>query len=192
MQLMIRVINAFVAVGAIVLIMMSMWPGFVIGCFLVLALPLIALLGIAWLIVAVGALRQSGRPSKPHLARQLMLAPLLVCLTYGVLKFYVPRRIAFLAVRTRFDSFVASAPVSDYGSKKLDRWIGIYHVDEYAADPRGGVYFRTGSGPDGIGPDMMSYGFVYRPNPQGTPFGATRLEIRRITQDWCWFQTSDD
>jgi len=74
----------------------------------------------------------------------------------------------------------------------LDRWLGIYHVDEWASDQRGGVYFRTGTGPDGIGPDTMSYGFVYRPNREGSPFGASHYMVRRLGGDWYWFRASND
>jgi len=70
--------------------------------------------------------------------------------------------------------------------------LGIYHVDEWASDQRGGVYFRTGTGPDGIGPDTMSYGFVYRPNREGSPFGASHYMVRRLGGDWYWFRASND
>ena len=65
-------------------------------------------------------------------------------------------------------------------------------VDEYTADPRGGVYFRVHRGHDGIGPDVMSYGFVYKPNRIGTPFGAAGYHLFRLGNDWYWFRASDD
>jgi hypothetical protein len=115
-----------------------------------------------------------------------------VVLTYGLLKFYVPRRIAFRAVRGGFEQYVPSAVVSGRRGAPLDRRIGIYHVDQYAADPRGGVYFRTGSAADGLGPDTMSYGFAYRPNGEGTPFGRAAYLVRPLGGEWYWFQASDD
>jgi hypothetical protein len=72
------------------------------------------------------------------------------------------------------------------------RRIGIYWVDKYVADPRGGVYFRTGTGVDGFGPDVMSYGFAYRPNADGSPFGGARYGRWRLFGDWYWFRASDD
>ena len=66
----------------------------------------------------------------------------------------------------------------------LDRRLGIYHVDRLAADPRGGVYFRTHTGADGIGPDTMSYGFAFRPNPVGTPFGRAGYGYSHLFGDW--------
>ena len=39
----------------------------------------------------------------------------------------------------------------------------------------------------------MSYGFAYRPNRQGSPFGAARYGVWRLSgSDWYWFRASDD
>jgi len=187
---MIRAINAITIAGGIVLLVMSLWPGYAGGCLVLLALPLIAMLGLAWLIVVAVAASQS-KGTKPLPVRQVLVAPLVVGLTYGMLTFYIPRRVAFRAVQSRFESYIQSATVSEDGGKKLDRWLGIYHVDEYAADPRGGVYFRTGSAPDLLAPDTMFYGFAFQPNGQGTPFGARRYLVRPLGRDWYWFQVSD-
>jgi hypothetical protein len=112
--------------------------------------------------------------------------------TCVLLKFYVPRRIAFAASRASFEQMVAHATPSDYQGTALNRRLGVYTVDEYAADPRGGVYFRVYQGRDGIGPDVMSYGFVHKPNRQGTPFGAAHYQVFRLGNDWYWFHASDD
>ena len=47
-------------------------------------------------------------------------------------------------------------------------------------------------GVDGISPDRMSYGFAYKPNAEGTPFGASRYRVFRLGDDWYWFRVSDD
>ena len=112
--------------------------------------------------------------------------------TYVLLKFYVPRRIAFAASRAAFDELVPQATPSAAGGTPLNRRVGIYTVDEYAADPRGGVYFRVHRGYDGLGPDVRSYGFVYQPNPSGTPFGAGGYRLFRLGGNWYWFRASDD
>jgi hypothetical protein len=104
----------------------------------------------------------------------------------------IPRRVAFLLSRPAFQRHVATAPASEYEGEALGRFVGVYYVDRYAADPRGGVYFRTHAGADGIGPDTMSYGFAYRPNPQGTPFGRAGYNCSRIVGDWYAFSASDD
>ena len=74
----------------------------------------------------------------------------------------------------------------------LDRRLGVYRVDQYAADPRGGVYFRTHAGADGLGPDAMSYGFAFRPNREGSPFGNAGYRLFRMTGDWYGFSASND
>jgi hypothetical protein len=63
-------------------------------------------------------------------------------------------------------------------------------VDEYAADPRGGVYFRVETAPDG--PDTISYGFAFKPNPEGSPFGNAHYSRTRLTGEWFSYQASDD
>jgi len=70
--------------------------------------------------------------------------------------------------------------------------LGVYDVDRYAADPRGGVYFRTHFGVDGIQPDITSSGFAYRPNPEGTPFGSAGYHYSQIDGDWYVFSASTD
>ena len=113
-------------------------------------------------------------------------------LTLGLLRYYIPRRLVFPITRAAFQQLVQQAPVSTYRGKPLNQHLGIFFVDEYAADSRGGVYFRTYVGHDGIGPDQMSYGFAYQPNPRGTPFGAARYIVRPLGQGWYWFRASDD
>lgn len=193
MPRLLHTVNAFTAVGAAVLFVMSIWPGYAGGCVFLIVLPLIASLGLAWLIVVAKSWPRPGEPSKLPALRWVILTPLLVCFTYGSLRLYVPRRIVFRTVQSQFVRHITGAPTSASGGVKFDRWLGPYRVDEYAADPRGGVYFRTGTGRDGIGPDRMSYGFVYQPNRKGSPFGAARYMLRPTGGDgWHWFQASDD
>jgi hypothetical protein len=74
----------------------------------------------------------------------------------------------------------------------LERWLGVYFVDRYAADTGGGVYFRAHAAADGIGPDTMSYGFAFRPNPEGTPFGGAGYRYTHVADDWYVFSASND
>ena len=48
------------------------------------------------------------------------------------------------------------------------------------------------SGPDGIGPDTMSYGFASRPNREGTPFGRAGYHLSHVLGDWYVFSASND
>lgn len=65
-------------------------------------------------------------------------------------------------------------------------------MDRYGTDGRGGVYFRTATGPDGIGPDRLSFGFAFRPNAEGSLFGDARYELGHLFGEWYWFAVSDD
>lgn len=86
-------------------------------------------------------------------------------------------------------------PESAY-SEMVEKRIGIYTVDAYGIDERGGTYLRVksfeiGKGTDEIS-DIFSFGFVKNPNPEGSPFGAAHYKLRHIVDDWYVFQVSDD
>ena len=154
-----------------------------------LVVPVVAV--VTLVVIVVLALK--GKLRKIAISwRTLGLMFLTLFLTYGLLRYYVPRRIAFALSRSAFEPFIAQAKPSEYQGTALNKRLGVYRVDQYAADPRGGVYFRVYSGGDGISPDRMSYGFAYQPNPKGTPFGATRYRVFPLGNDWYWFRASDD
>ena len=69
---------------------------------------------------------------------------------------------------------------------------GLYRVVAREQDPRGGTYFCTYEGWDGLGPDVMSYGFAHQPNPEGSPFGAEHYHTVRLLGDWHLFLASND
>lgn len=151
----------------------------------------LALIVIAAVAVTLWRRHRQGRLG-PVPGREAVTILVVVVLTLALLVFYVPRRVAFLLSRSSFEKMVQSAPESGYGGTKINARLGLYRVDEYAADPRGGVFFRVYSGRDGIGPDTMSYGFAHRPNRQGTPFGAAHYALSHVIGDWYWFRASDD
>ena len=119
-------------------------------------------------------------------------APAIIAVSLILIWFGIPRPVAFLLSRPAFERLVVTAPVSRYEGEPLGQRLGVFHVDRYAADPRGGVYFRTHAGRDGIGPDTMSYGFAYRPNREGTPFGKAGYGLSRMAGDWYCFSASND
>lgn len=149
--------------------------------------PLVGLVACVGLIVVWSRGRlQWARP----LWKRLMIVPAFLAVTGALLIVEAPRRVAFWASRARFQQSVSLAPTD--GVRKLDRRVGLYWVDKCAADPRGGVYFGVYTGHDGIGPDQMTYGFVYQPNPLGTPFGAARYCTWPLGSDWYCFAASND
>ncbi len=121
---------------------------------------------------------------------QAAAVPTLAVLTLVLLVFNVPRRLAFAFSRSAFESMAQSAPPP--GITPVNAWLGLYWVDDYAGDARGTVFFRVYSGSDGIGPDVMSYGFARQPSQQSTPFGGAGYRVFHIVDDWYWFGVSDD
>jgi hypothetical protein len=195
MKITFNVVIALTALACLVALAISIYPGILndllfIGILLsFLVVPVVGIVGVIVFLVLAhkGKLRGLRIPWK-HVAVVFAL----LFGTYVLLKFYVPRRIAFAASRAAFEQMVPQATPSEYQGTPLNRRLGVYKVDEYAADARGGVYFRVYSGSDGIGPDRMSYGFAYKPNQEGTPFGAARYRLFWLGNDWYWFCASDD
>lgn len=109
--------------------------------------------------------------------------------SYGLLKFYVPRRIAFSLSRPAFDRGLEKTP---QGTNIRSLQFGVYKIEAYAIDRRGGQYFRAYSHGDGLGPDTVSYGFVYQPNSEGSPFGDAYYGIHPLGKGWYWFEASGD
>jgi hypothetical protein len=183
------------ALGCLAALTISVFPGvlddllFLAIFVAVLAIPIILIGGVLTLIVLA---RRGKLKGVTVLWRHFLVAALIVAGSLVLLTFYVPRRIAFAASRSAFEELVSQAHKFDHQGTPLNKRLGVYYVDEYAADPRGGVYFRVHTGPDGIGPDQMSYGFAYMPNSSGTPFGAARYEQFRLSDGWYWFCASND
>lgn len=190
-----NVIIALTALACLVALAISVYPGVLndllfIG--ILLSFLVVPVVGIAAVVVLVVLARKGKLRGLRIPWMRVAVVFALLFGTYVLLKFYVPRRIAFAASRASFEQMVPQAKPSDYQGAMLNRRLGVYKVDEYAADPRGGVYFRVYSGGDGIGPDRMSYGFAYKPNQKGTPFGAARYRLFRLGNEWYWFRASDD
>lgn len=192
-------LNVFVALVGVVCagaLVVSIYPG-VLNDLVFIALLLFFLFGlIGGAIGLVVLITLAAKGKLPALripwSHAVVSVVILFCSTYAALRYYLPRRIAFAVSRSSFERLVAQAPQSAEYATPLNQWCGVYRVDEYAADPRGGVYFRVYTGADGIGPDQMSYGFVHQPNAEGTPFGASRYRVFRLGNDWFWFRASDD
>ena len=187
-----RIIAVGTAVVCLVVLAISIYPGWlndlftfaVLLGFLVVPVVLAALFIFVLIQYRRGNLRLDEFPLKYILITLLML-----CTTAIALRFYIPRRIAFATCRSSFQLIVDGGIVDD---REFNRRIGPYQIDECLIDDRGGTYFRVYSGADGIGPDVMSYGFCYNPNRDGSPFGAAQYRTFRLGNGWYWFRASDD
>jgi hypothetical protein len=128
---------------------------------------------------------------RPGRRRWLASGVLVLVLNGCLLWCGAPCRLAFLYARTEFEAFLAGAPSVSLGGGHIKQPLGVYSVERFAADPRGGVYFRTRTGPDRLRPNKVSYGFAYRPNQAGCPFGDQRYAVWHLVGDWYTFQASE-
>lgn len=150
--------------------------------------PVIALAGGVLALVLKPWRYQFGHPSLLQLGAVLAI----VVGTVVLLWFGVPRTLAFAVSQDEFEAQVVEAQMQEQGITSLQQPLGIIFVEDYATDSRGGTYFRVSQVQDGIGPDMLSSGFVYQPNDKGTPYGAARYELVALDGDWYWFRVSND
>ena len=191
-----RVVFALTVVGGIGLLILAVWPGLIED--IVFGFPLfcawLPLLAFWFLLLVSLALRDfATRPKSPARRRWwgLRSAAIMFC-TLALLWFHVLQRAVFAFCYGDLQGLVDSAPMDEFRGEELGRQVGPYRVDRYAADKRGGVFFRTATGPDGIGPDEMSYGFAFQPSGQGTPFGNARYRQCHLFGEWYVFAASSD
>ena len=128
------------------------------------------------------------RPQR--VSASLVLAALV--LTPVLLGTYIPRRLLFQHYQSDFEALLGDAPpAADASTVPLNEDLTLYWVDHWGTDRRGGIYFRTlVTGQKGS--KGGSYGFVHRPNADGSPFGNERYEIHHLTGDWYTFSASDE
>jgi len=172
--------------------------GSVLGWVFIVSLiagPLLLLAGlIAGILLLVNRAYRSWsrpRPSAYGLTWPRMAVWFLILLgTYGMLRLNVPERIAFRMSRSSFEALVEEAPERRWDDTPIQRRVGVYQVDRFARDPRGGVFFRVHSAAVFI--DTTSYGFAYRPNSEGTPFGNAAYRTWDLGGGWYGFSASND
>lgn len=183
-------------VGGLGLLGLAVWPGMLEDAvfsfpFFCLSLPLLAF----WFVLLLAlSLRDVVRKQDPAIKRRrwALWSTAVMLATIGLLWFHVPQRLVFACLHNELRASLNVNPTDARGGEVFDRRVGPYSIDRYGADRRGGVFFRTHIGPDGIGPDQMSYGFAFRPNGQGTPFGNARYRYRHLFGEWYVYAASDD
>ncbi|BAY66847.1 hypothetical protein H6G41_26460 [Tolypothrix sp. FACHB-123] len=187
-------------IGVAILII-SIYPGALNSFFFPVMLVSIVCVPFAVLAILFWGLRTLGRRNLKSIRlrrqtfvpwREVTIIAGIVLVCYVLLKFYIPRRLAFMISQSAFEQVRVQLPISAKGNITLNRKLGLYEVDEYAMDSRGGLYFRVFWGGDGLSPDTISYGFVHQPNSEGSPFGAAKYQVFYLYGDWYWFRVSDD
>ena len=199
------VIGALLSLSAIVL---SIWPGRLELVGITLFYGLCALTWVWVPLTVVGywlwrnsrkiALRGQGssRSGTPYRGRTWILASVLM-LSWVLVANEIPLRLAFALSAPAFDVLLLEdepgaserGRVGQHDLRRARR-VGVYSVDTIAVGELGGVFFRTTKYEDG--PDVLSYGFAYQPEPDGTPFGNAHYELIRLRGDWHVFFVSSD
>lgn len=185
--------------GGLGLLALAIWPGVLDDAllsvpYILITLPIIGLWAILLIWLSLRELFDNAfSPNrKSWIATRSMLV---MFATLAMLLTHVPQRIVFIFFVHQLQPFLIAAPEEKYQGargRELGIWVGPYWIDRFDFDRRGGVFFRTHVGPDGIGPDQMSYGFAFQPNKQGTPFGNAHCLRQRLFGEWFAFEASDD
>jgi|WetSurMetagenome_2_1015567.scaffolds.fasta_scaffold607229_1 hypothetical protein len=191
-----RLVFFLVLVTSVPAIAANPFPGaaealvFPVLCFLVFFVPL--------LLVTIKAINVKNvacrvrEAASPYPWRELAPSILIFVLCFILWGFNIPRRAVFAVSLSGFEEIVRSGKPPGDSQHDLHQSAGAYTIDSYANDERGGLYFCTATGGDGLGPDMKSYGFVLHPNGTGTPYGNARYKLSHMFGDWYSFEASDD
>jgi hypothetical protein len=162
-------------VACIILAVLGLYPGSVFtSCVTPLMLGGLGILGaIVWIRAVI--------VSKTGWWWAVLLAAAVV-VTGEAANYYVIAKAAFPLFQPALEE---RARKLHPGERVQNERIGIYYLDEIAADERGGVYFRVSKG--GFMLSIDSRGFAWRPNSDGSPFGDTRYGLNYIDYDWAIF-----
>lgn len=182
----------FSFVASFVLVGLSVFPGVLEQ----VPTAVVRALGGAAVLLASGAatwhLFGPSRPGKPRRRRPALVILLCLAITPTLLLTSTPRRLVFRQHQAEFDALLAQAPPAGNRAVPLNADLHIYWIDQWGTDARGGTYFRTVSGRVDGRADRRSFGFVHRPNDQGSPFGNDGYELHHLTGDWYSFTATDD
>jgi hypothetical protein len=186
-----------ISLGGIIVMSLSVWPGRLIIIttdipnFLV-GVPLILL----WLAMPVYlALHDlvNATDRKAALVQSWGVRSFIVMFVINLIMMAnIPMLIGFGISRSEFDSIVSARQVQPRRVIVTNRMFGIYFVDSYCVDERGGVYFRTAMRPYGLTSGSVSYGFAFRPNPVDCPYGPDEYRIEHLFGEWYCFESVDD
>lgn len=189
------IILVLTAVGGVVLLALAIWPGLIGG--VVFGFPLFVIsvpaLGIWFLLlVCLGLFDLAGCWKADNRRRWGLWSAAIMFVTLALLWFHLPQRIAFALWASELEAAAEKVAAEQSPAHHGPIQAGPFRIDDYVRDERGGVFFRTRTGPDGIGPDTISYGFAFRPNTEGTPFGNAQDKHHHLFGAWYAFAASDD
>ena len=183
----IRVIATLLAAAITIAVPLSVWPGLIPEIFLISAVFAVFWIPVLLCVYALTKSQVSQYLHRPHVFRNVLVT---IAVSGTLCGLALPQRLAFFACRSRFDRIIADSGARPRGSAEV--WFGLYYVHGYETDSRGGTYFQTCQGADGIGPDTLTSGFVWQPNPVGSPYGNSQYSTQWLFGDWYSFSASDD
>jgi hypothetical protein len=149
--------------------------------------------GLFALVLAGCRLLKPNRTGQPGRRTSAVIVLLCLVVTPLLLLTHTPRRLVFRQHQGQFDKLLERAPQP--GNRvvaPLNADLGIYWIDQWGTDARGGTYFRSTSGWADGRADKRSFGFAHKPNLDGSPFGDARYELHHLTGDWYSFSATDD
>jgi hypothetical protein len=142
---------------------------------------LFAIAVVAWHLLA------TKRRGQPRSRASVVITLCTLVITPILLTTYSPRRLVFQRYRAQFEAMLDQTPPGgDQAVAPLNADLDIYWIDQWGSDRRGGTYFRTLAG------RRESFGFAYRPNAEGSPFGDACYELHHLSGDWYSFAASDE
>lgn len=189
--------------GAVGLLWLAIWPGRIDDVVLGFPLGMIMLpaLGFWFVLLICLAFRDIAHDRRQVPARKWdrpidkrrwgIWSAAIMFATLACLSLHLPQRIVFSFCAGDLQKLASRANESLI-KENVDWRVGPYQVDSYETDERGGKFFRTCVGTDGLGPDQMSYGFAMQPNSWGTPFGNARYSLCHLFGEWYAFSVSND
>ncbi len=148
MRTLIRVLLGVVILGSLLTLWASIYPGVLSDLLflgLLLAVPCSPFLLLAGGLIAckLQRLTEQGRMDEvPSFELSAILFVFILTLTLLVIG--LPMRVAFAYSRGAFES-IDGAVVESTKDRVLNQRLGLYYVDKFARDPRGGAYFRVGT-----------------------------------------------
>ena len=161
--------------------------GWVVQIVVILLSPLIFPFSSAGLVLWLGNILLKLRSDyKTKTLRSMVLLGIILITIQGAFWTNFPLRLGLLISRPAFTSVVESASL---GNSILNRYLGIYHVEDYTLDGKGVVYFRTRT-TNWWGSDGTEYGFAYQPNSLTYSLENSSYNYQHLFGNWYTFETS--
>src|SRR5262245_337947 len=172
-----------------VLLTLSAWPGMLeqipSRSALIVGISAAAIAG----VLAIWSFVRPARPNSPRRRTAAIVVLVWAIATPLLLTTHNIQRLAIRRHQPQFEALLANAPPpGDRSTANLNADLGLYWIDEWGSDARGGTYFRTMVGAP---PERRSFGFAYQPNSDGSPFGDVGYEVHHLSGDWYSFAASD-